>query len=155
MFNFQGQTDLTIKNLDGKQWKNSDLNLALGTGGEPKYTANQMKAKKRVQLEDELRGLMLELQPKKGKKTKAADSAPRGAKLGISKNPACAASKKCNAIKALIANKKTVDDLQAMYDADPVLQAYWKPEQFQTDIVNATQGKRPKTAKLVQLTMDL
>lgn len=138
--------------------KNGELNNVIGNG-EPKYSANQMKGKTKAQLQDEAMTLYhdwLAANPKrKAKAAGAATGEGKGAVQKISKNKDCAASKKCNLIKAIIAGKKTVEQATEAWTFDTVLQLYWPQEQFVADIAKAQNGERPKQPKMVQLTIDL
>ena len=141
-----------------EKMKNGELNNVIGNG-EPKYSASAMKSKTKASLQDEaLTAYHDWLTDNPVKKARAAGAATgaKGAVQKVSKNKDCAASKKCNLIKAIIAGKKTAEQATEAWAFDGVLQAYWPQEQFVADIAAAQKGERPKAGKqMVQLTIDL
>lgn len=139
--------------------KNLELNHILGQDGAPKYSTSQMKGKTKAQLQDEAltewTSWLAENPAKKARKAGAAIGEGKGASTKVSKNVDCAASKKCNLLKAIRFGKKTVERATEIYAEDNVLQAYWPADKFTADVAAALRGESPKPAKMVQLTIDL
>lgn len=133
--------------------KVSELNNLIG-GGQPKYSNNQLKSLKKSALQDEAMTLWHEWLSDNPIKKERVAGERKGAVEKVSKNRDVAASKKCNNIKALIAGTKTLEQVQATYEMDTVLQDYWPIDKYKADIALALKGERPRT-KLMQLAMEL
>lgn len=142
------------QDIDGM--KNSELNMLLGEDGNPKYSVNQLKSKTKAQLQDELLGVMTdyeEAHPVTVKKERTGAAGPKGAVQKVSANRDCAASKKCNLLKALANKTKTLEQVVDAYNFDTVLQEYCPVDVFTRLCAEAQNGVRPKRQKPVQLPM--
>lgn len=123
---------------------NSQLNVLLGTvEGEPKYGSGKMKSITKSELVKELSLLVAQME---AERPPVVDKKPRG--TGISKNKACAASKQTNLLKAIVNGTMTVEEANARWDADPVMQEYCPSDKWATLIDGAIHGKRPGAARV-------
>lgn len=145
--NFLQDTTVTVKS-DLSNFSKKDLNFLLGQNGEKRYTPAELKSVTQSQMADDLHNQLLELQPKRGaKKMSDGTVAVKPAFIARdSKNVACAASKKTNLIKAIVAGKKSVELALQIVAGDPTLQAYWG-ETVAADLQNATLNIRPAAVR--------
>lgn len=147
-------SDLTIM-------KNSELNMLLGEGGQPKYSVNQLKSKTKIQLADEAREIVNDAADRLKKPRKNAGVADRpkslrpGAAMKVSKTKDSAASKLSNTLKAVVNKTKTAAQAWIIWEYDTVLQEYCNREAFTIKLANAELGERPRTREVTQITIDL
>lgn len=148
MKNFTNDTTVTIK-TDLSSFTKKDLNFLLGEDGNRRYNETEIKNVTQKAMADDLHNQLLDAQPKRSKKMSDGTVVAAVKPAFIprdSKNVACAASKKTNLIKAVVAGKKTVDLAIQIVAGDPTLTAYWG-ETVLADLNNALLNIRPAAVR--------
>jgi hypothetical protein len=121
-----------------KDFKNGKLNMMLGEDGLPKYTANQLKSLKKVDLLAEVQPLIDAAVAASVVPSPTTEHKKRGAKRKPAKNKASAQSKKCLLLRDVASHKITVDEAIEILADDPLL----GKEMNRTDIENAWNTER-------------
>lgn len=135
---------------------NGELSMLLGENGTPKYSAGQLKNKTKASLADEARDVVnaaaKTAKPKRDRRTKNEVAQDRHKPA---KNLKSAQSKWCNLLKALVAGKKTEEQVEEIIAADPIVSEL--RDKNPNAIDNALKGIRPgqaKNVKIVEVELD-